>query len=71
MNRQEACLAPLSAPVHVHFPLKCFTLGALLGNSPELHPRFRFAAPGVTHGAASTRLGGGCGPFRARDEFRH
>ncbi|OQC13757.1 MAG: hypothetical protein BWX73_02166 [Lentisphaerae bacterium ADurb.Bin082] len=58
MNRQEACLAPLSAPVHVHFPLKCFTLGALLGNSPELHPRFRFAAPGLLIVPPRRGLGG-------------
>jgi len=32
--------------------------GDFTPGSASLHPRFRFASPGVTHGCASPRLGG-------------
>ena len=45
---------PGSASLHLGLLMVPPLRGSGLGG---LHPRFRFASPGVTHGAASTRLG--------------
>jgi len=61
MSRPFRAFAALQLrTLYYYRPTSCFLGKIFQGNlSPSrysLHPRFRFASPGVTHGAASTRL---------------